>query len=246
MRLKPQLLFLTRTSHFELRTSSPVGAGRQPFDRLRACLLCSRHAAAIGVHGAGCRVRLGGLELEDAGWQEREGRLAIFSGDAWIGSAQVLLSCKKISPDGALTRVEERSVARNCLGGGWGGWGVGARRGERSEGGGAWRVERSEGGGRRSVGIGGRRRDRRSRRGLGEAAYNGAQVCHEGWSQGANGADGAAPFDGLRACCPPGVRGADEETRSAFLYDFELRSSPLRQAQGARRGLGEAAYNGDP
>ena len=85
-------------------------------------------------------------------------------GDAWIGSAQVLLCCKKISPDGALTRVEERSVARNCLGGGWGGWGVGARRGERSEGGGAWRVERSEGGGRRSVGIGGRRRDRRSRR----------------------------------------------------------------------------------
>jgi len=56
------------------------------------------------------------------------------------------------------------------------------------------------------------------KRGLGEATSNGAQVCHEGWSQGANGADGAAPFDGLRACCPPGMRGADEETRSAFLY----------------------------
>ena len=42
-----------------------------------------------------------------------------FSGDAWIGPAQVPLCCKKISLAGALTRVEAPCVASGCSGEGW-------------------------------------------------------------------------------------------------------------------------------
>jgi len=90
---------------FELRTLNfalpvPEGLAGRPFDRLRACLLCSRHAAAIGVHGAGCRVRLGGLELEDACWQEREGRLAILAATLGSGLRKSCSVAKKYRPTG--------------------------------------------------------------------------------------------------------------------------------------------------